>query len=130
MTCAEAHIAFSCKDGPGPRDQKNPCQEVPVDPRTNPKGFSSGMMAAVPVIRGTRVSLMSLIQYLNDGRGLEAFLADHPQVTPAQATRAIVTGLEALVERREEVFVPGTGQPLGSASPASPPAPDRGPKQP
>lgn len=96
-----------------------------MDHKTNPEGFSSGMMAAVPVIRGTRVSLWSLIQYLNDGRGLAAFLADHPQVTPAQATRAIVSGLEALVERREEVAVPGTGQPHGSVRPRPDPGSGR-----
>ncbi len=66
--------------------------------------YTSGMMAGVPVIAGTRVPLSTLIEYIEDGRGLEPFLADHPQVTPAQANRAIVVGLRALVERREEVL--------------------------
>lgn len=74
-----------------------------MDPRKDVGLYSSGTMAAVPVIRGTRVSLLSLIEYLNDGRGLDAFLAAHPQVTPAQANRAIVRGLEALVRHRTEV---------------------------
>jgi uncharacterized protein (DUF433 family) len=74
------------------------------------------MLAAVPVIRGTRIPLQALIDYFNDGRGLELFLKDHPQVTRAQAERAIVTGLQALVERRREVVEPGHGQP-GEPSP-------------
>jgi uncharacterized protein (DUF433 family) len=62
------------------------------------------MMAGVPVIVGTRVPLWTLVEYLDDGRGLAAFLADHPQVTAAQADRAIVMGLKALIERREAVL--------------------------
>lgn len=60
-------------------------------------------MAGVPVIAGTRVPLLTLVEYLEDGRGLPGFLADHPQVTPAQADRAIVLALKSLIERREAV---------------------------
>ncbi len=81
-----------------------------MDSKKDDNRYSSGVMAAVPVIRGTRVSLSTLIEYLKSGRGLEAFLADHPQVTPAQANQAIVLGLEALVERREEVLQVGRGK--------------------
>ena len=97
-----------------------------MDPENTPKHFSSGMMAAVPVIRGTRVSLWALIEYLKDGRGLEAFLAEHPQVTPAQANRAIVDGLQALVERREEVHELGRGKADGPESPRPPREGDSG----
>jgi uncharacterized protein (DUF433 family) len=69
-----------------------------------PRHHSSGFMASVPVIRGTRVSLGELVVYLKDGRGLEGFLADYPQVTPAQANQAIVAGLEALAEIRHGVL--------------------------
>jgi uncharacterized protein (DUF433 family) len=69
----------------------------------NARHYSSGMMAGVPVISGTRVPLLTLVEYLEDGRGLESFLADHPQVTVAQANRTIVMGLKALIERRAEV---------------------------
>jgi uncharacterized protein (DUF433 family) len=74
------------------------------------------MVVGVPVITGTRVPLWNLIEYLEDGRGLEVFLADHPQVTPAQAYRAIVLGLHALIERREEL---GRGKAGGQTSPHS-----------
>lgn len=97
-----------------------------MDPRKDVKMYSSGMMASVPVIRGTRVSLWTLIEYLKDGRGLDGFLADHPQVTPAQANRAILSGLEALVDRRHEVLDPGTGPAGERAPPASPPDRDSG----
>ena len=91
-------------------------KEVAVNPKKGPKNYSSGMMAAVPVIRGTRVSLWTLIEYLKDGRGLETFLADHPQVTPAQANQAIVLGLQALVERREDAVQLGRGEARGETS--------------
>jgi uncharacterized protein (DUF433 family) len=83
----------------------------------DPRHYSSGMMASVPVIRGTRVPLWDLIGYLQDGRGLEAFLADHPQVTAAQATRTIVDGLQALAERREKVPELGRGRAGGAKPP-------------
>lgn len=66
----------------------------------DPNRHSSGMVASVAVIRGTRVPLWTLIEYFRNGRGIEAFLADYPQVTPAQVNQAIIRGLEALVERR------------------------------
>jgi uncharacterized protein (DUF433 family) len=97
-----------------------------MDSEPRPKHYTSGMMAGVPVITGTRVPLWTLIEYLKDGRGLKAFLADHPQVTPAQANRAIVAGLQALVERREEVLELDRGQPGGPASPPSPQEGDSG----
>ena len=86
----------------------------------DPKHYSSGLVDAVPVIRGTRVPLWELIAYFRDGRGMDIFLADHPQVTAAQANRAIIDGLEALTERRKEV--PGLGRgnsPDAAAAPLS-----------
>jgi uncharacterized protein (DUF433 family) len=85
----------------------------------DPRLYSSGMMASVPVIRGTWVSLPSVIEYLREGRGLDAFLADHPQVTPAQATWAILAGLEALVDRREAVHQASRAKPGDPAPPRS-----------
>ncbi|HWA58341.1 MAG TPA: DUF433 domain-containing protein [Gemmatimonadales bacterium] len=87
----------------------------------DPKNYSSGLVDAVPVIRGTRVPLWELIACFRDGRGLDAFLADHPQVTPAQAMRAIVDGLEALAERRREV--PGLSRGTPADTPVAPPRP-------
>lgn len=92
-----------------------------MDPEKDIRMYSSGMMASVPVIRGTRVSLWTLMEYLKDGRGLDTFLADHPQVTPAQANRAILAGLEALVDRRQEVHGPAS-RPSGTAATPDTPA--------
>ncbi len=97
-----------------------------MDPEKDVRMYSSGMMASVPVIRGTRVSLWTLMEYLQDDRGLEAFLADHPQVTRAQVQRTLLSGLQALVDRRQEVHEPG-GRPSGeSASPGPAPSRDSG----
>ena len=92
-----------------------------MPPRKDVKHYTSGMMAGVPVIAGTRVPLWTLVEYLEDGRGLDAFLADHPQVTPAQANRALVIGLQALIERREEVLDLGHGKTGGETPPPSRP---------
>jgi uncharacterized protein (DUF433 family) len=70
-----------------------------VDSEKDARQYSSGFMAGVPVITGTRVPLLTMIEYLEDGRGLEAFLRDYPQVTPAHAKRTIVNGLKALIEK-------------------------------
>ena len=74
-----------------------------MDPKQRDNRYTSGVVAAVPVIRGTRVPLWTLIGYLKNGQGLEAFLADHPQVTRAQVNRSIVLALEALVDRRKNL---------------------------
>ncbi len=87
-----------------------------MHPENREKLYTSGVMATVPVIRGTRVSLVTLIEYLeDDDRGLQAFLADHPQVSPAQANRTLVVGLQTLIERREGVIDLGGGDPTTPA---------------
>jgi len=91
-----------------------------VGSEKDPRHYTSGMMAGVPVIRGTRVPLWTLIEYLEDGRGLERFLTDHPQVTQAQANLSLVLGLQALMERRTEVGQLGQAPPAG-ASKTTPP---------
>lgn len=63
---------------------------------------SSGIVAGVVVFPGTRVPIRSLVDYLKAGRGVEAFLRDHPAVAAAQVDRALVAGLEALILHREE----------------------------
>lgn len=63
---------------------------------------SSGIVAGVVVFPGTRVPIRSLIDYLNAGRGIDAFLRDHPAVAAAQVDRALIAGLETLIARREE----------------------------
>lgn len=65
---------------------------------------SSGIVAGVVVFPGTRVPIRSLVDYLKAGRGIEAFLRDHPAVAPAQVDRALAAGLESLIARREEAM--------------------------
>ena len=77
-----------------------------MEPKKSGRHFTSGMMVSVPVIRGTRVPLQSLIDHLESGRGLEGFLEEYPQVTPAQLNRAIILGLQALADRRKESVDP------------------------
>lgn len=72
------------------------------------------------MIRGTRVPLWTLVEYLDDGPGLAAFLADHPQVTGAQVNQTLVLGLNALIDRREELL-----RPPGVDSAESPPSSPR-----
>jgi uncharacterized protein (DUF433 family) len=87
--------------------------------------YSSGLMAGVPVIAGTRVPLWTLIEYLEDGRGLSEFLADHAQVTAAQAHRAIVMGLKAVIERRESLLDLPSGDQDATPPVASPAPPEK-----
>jgi uncharacterized protein (DUF433 family) len=49
----------------------------------NPK-----IQGGIPVFRGTRVPLRNLIDYLEAGDDLDAFLADFPSVTREQAVAA------------------------------------------
>lgn len=72
---------------------------------------SSGIVAGVVVFPGTRVPIRSLIDYLQAGRGVEAFLRDHPAVAAAQVDRALVAGLESLIlHRQEAVSTPPTAK--------------------
>jgi uncharacterized protein (DUF433 family) len=47
------------------------------------------IQGGVPVFRGTRVPLRNLIDYLEDGEDLDAFLSDFPSVTREQAIAAL-----------------------------------------
>jgi uncharacterized protein (DUF433 family) len=58
---------------------------------TNPK-----IMSGEPVFRGTRVTLRSLMDYLEGGETLDAFLSDFPTVTREQAILALEQAKEAL----------------------------------
>ena len=49
-----------------------------------------------PVFRDTRVPLRNLIDYLEAGDDLDAFLNDFPSVTRAQAVAALEEAAEAL----------------------------------
>jgi uncharacterized protein (DUF433 family) len=54
------------------------------------------VQGGVPVFRGTRVPVRNLIQYLEGGEDLDAFLADFPSVTREQAVSALKEAAEAL----------------------------------
>ena len=54
------------------------------------------IQGGVPVFRGTRVPVRNLIDYLEGGEDLEAFLADFPSVTREQAVAALEEAAEAL----------------------------------
>lgn len=50
---------------------------------------NSNIQGGVPVFRGTRVPLRNLIDYLEGGEDLDAFLSDFPSVTREQAIAAL-----------------------------------------
>ena len=54
------------------------------------------IQGGVPVFRGTRVPLRNLIDYLEGGEDLEAFLSDFPSVTREQAVAALEQAAQAL----------------------------------
>ena len=54
------------------------------------------IQGGVPVFRGTRVPLRNLIDYLEGGDDLEAFLDDFPSVTREQAVAALEEAAQAL----------------------------------
>lgn len=62
----------------------------------NPK-----IQGGVPVFRGTRVPLRNLIDYLEAGDDLDAFLDDYPTVTREQAIAALEDAAEVLQGRCE-----------------------------
>jgi uncharacterized protein (DUF433 family) len=50
-----------------------------------------------PVFAGTRVTVRSLLEHLDRGRTLDAFVALHPELTPGFLHEALALGLEALL---------------------------------
>jgi uncharacterized protein (DUF433 family) len=65
---------------------------------------SSGIIAGIAVIPGTRIPIENLIEALRNGRGVEGFLSDYPMVTEAQVMSVTIAALELLVERRERLL--------------------------
>jgi uncharacterized protein (DUF433 family) len=51
-----------------------------------------------PVFRGTRVPVRALIDHLDRGKGLDSFLAAHPDIDRGTAEQALALGLEALLK--------------------------------
>jgi uncharacterized protein (DUF433 family) len=54
------------------------------------------IQGGVPVFRGTRVPLRNLIEYLEAGDDLDAFLNDFPSVSREQAVAALKEAASAL----------------------------------
>ena len=54
------------------------------------------IQGGVPVFRGTRVPIRNLIDYLEAGDSLEAFLDDFPSVSREQAVAALEEAAAAL----------------------------------
>ncbi|HJR57823.1 MAG TPA: DUF433 domain-containing protein [Vicinamibacterales bacterium] len=57
------------------------------------------IMGGTPVFVGTRVSLATLLDYLEAGQPLSEFLEDFPAVTKEQAVAALEQAKEALLAR-------------------------------
>ena len=55
------------------------------------------ILAGTPVFIGTRVPAQNLIDYLEAGDTIDAFLTDFPSVSRAQAIAALEVAREALV---------------------------------
>ncbi len=51
-----------------------------------------------PVFAGTRVTVRSLVEHLDRGKGLEPFLAAYPEVSREVAEQVLALGLEALLK--------------------------------
>ncbi|MEP7327373.1 MAG: DUF433 domain-containing protein [Gemmatimonadota bacterium] len=66
---------------------------------------SSGLVASVPVIRGTKVPLATLAEYLQSSKGAEQFLRHFPAVSEAQLQATLASAVGALIELR--IRVPG-----------------------
>ena len=50
---------------------------------------SPEILSGEPVFKGTRVPVKTLMDYLESGEGLDAFLKDYPTVTREQARKAM-----------------------------------------
>jgi uncharacterized protein (DUF433 family) len=58
---------------------------------------SPDVMSGIPVFKGTRVPIQTLIDHLEAGDGLDVFLADFPTVTREQAVMVIELAKDALL---------------------------------
>ncbi|MCE2414676.1 DUF433 domain-containing protein [Candidatus Poribacteria bacterium] len=55
------------------------------------------IMSGTPVFKNTRVPIKNLIDYLEVGESLDAFLEDFPSVSRAQAVQALKLAKEMLL---------------------------------
>jgi uncharacterized protein (DUF433 family) len=57
-----------------------------------------GIRTGEPVFSGTGVPVRALIDHLDRGKGLDSFLAAHPDIERSVAEQALALGLEALLK--------------------------------
>lgn len=62
---------------------------------------SPNRLSGTPVFAGTRVPVQNLIEYLEAGDSLEAFLEDFPSVSRDHAVAVLELAKEALLSRAE-----------------------------
>ncbi len=65
--------------------------------KESPIQLSDTVLGGIPVFRGTRVPVQTLIDYLEAGDCLDDFLADFPTVTRDQAIAVLELAGEALI---------------------------------
>jgi uncharacterized protein (DUF433 family) len=58
---------------------------------------TAGVRGGAPVFAGSPVTVRSLLEHLDRGKDLDAFLAAHPEVHPDLVREALALGLEALL---------------------------------
>ena len=63
---------------------------------------SDDILGGIPVFAGTRVPVRTLIDYLEAGELLDAFLDDFPTVSRAQATGVLELIKARLLARRDD----------------------------
>jgi uncharacterized protein (DUF433 family) len=68
-----------------------------VVPKPFPVHSDPEIMGGTPVFVGTRVPFQTLIDYLEDGLALAAFLDDFPSVTREQAIAALEQAKDAVL---------------------------------
>lgn len=65
---------------------------------------SPDLMSGTPVFKGTRVPIQTLIDHLEAGDSLDAFLSDFPSVTRQQAVEVIELAKDALLASADAAF--------------------------
>lgn len=66
---------------------------------------SKDILGGVPVFTGTRVPIQNMIDYLEAGDSIDAFLEDFPTVKKEEATRALEFAKIKILEFTDENIV-------------------------
>jgi uncharacterized protein (DUF433 family) len=90
LRCQAAWVSFAFPGSPkGKRDRVRALHQVVVRTREVQKG--------APVFAGSEIPVRWLLEHLDRGKELDAFLAAHPTVDPDVVQQALALGLEALL---------------------------------